>query len=277
MSRFRLGPVLLIAIALIALASSNASAFGVSGRVLDYDTGDPIPGAQVTIYLGATVVSQQITGANGDFSFDLASGNYTIEARAGGYETDKRPLVVKENVSMDIKLKGRPAPSEGGSLGMVSPIFFVTALLLIIVIVSVLMFSRIVGRKAIEHQRRSTLLDHIKSNPGTHFREMSRTFCMREGALTHHLSVLEREGFVQSKMYAGKRIYYPAESRSLPKDVRERIIDCVASSPGITQTELARTLGISRMLVHYHVRKLLKDEVLIEKDKGLHPRPGLGP
>ena len=275
-ARSRLGPVLALLAVAAFMALPQASAYTVSGHVLDYYSLNPISGAQVTVYLNGTVVSQVTTGTSGNFSFDLAPGNYSIQVTAFDYQDYKQPLVVKNDTSIEIRLMPKkPANAgAGGGMDITFPLFAI-GILFFIVIVVVLMFSRITGKRAIEHQRRSTLLDHIKSNPGTHFREMSRTFCMKEGSLTHHLSVLEREGFVKSKMFAGKKIYYLAGSTPMPKDFKEMIAELVTAKPGITQSDIARELEISRMLVHYHVDRLLKEEVIFTKENGLYPRPNL--
>jgi predicted transcriptional regulator len=260
----------------MVISTQNASAYSVSGRVLDYETNRPISGASVSAYSGGTLISEDVTDAQGNFIFSLPQGNYTVTVKANGYQLVTLQVTVTHDLFLNITLnRTYPNPGKENAMGMSSSVLVLAVLLLVIVFVVLLLFFRISGRKAIEHQRRSTLLEHIKQNPGTHFREMSRTFCMKEGALTHHLSVLEREGFVRSKMFAGKRIYYLTGSAPMPKDIKETIAELVAAVPGITQSDIARELEISRMLVHYHVDRLLKEEVIFTKENGLYPRPNL--
>lgn len=275
-TRSRISLILLMAIVLMVISAQNASAYSVSGRVLDHDINQPISGASVSAYSGGTLIADDVTDAQGSFSLSLPQGNYTITVKANEYQTKTLQLTLTHDLFLNISLnRTHPSGGAGNAMEMSSSVLFFAALLLVIVFVVLLLFFRISGRKAIEHQRRSTLLEHIKQNPGTHFREMSRTFCMKEGALTHHLSVLEREGFVRSKKFAGKKIYYLTGSAPMPKDVKEMIAELVVATPGITQSDIARELEISRMLVHYHVDRLLKEEVIFTKENGLYPRPNL--
>jgi predicted transcriptional regulator len=79
--------------------------------------------------------------------------------------------------------------------------------------------------------------------------------------------VLEREGFVKTARDGMFKRFYP-EKASIPRRksefsaIQEIVLENVSSSPGITQNELARKMGVSSQVVNYHVRNLVNAGVL---------------
>ena len=81
---------LLLFMPTILFASTNGK---IKGKITDKQTGVTLP--------NATVMAQQTTfgaaaDANGNYSFELPAGTYTLEARFLGYQSETREIEVKE-------------------------------------------------------------------------------------------------------------------------------------------------------------------------------------
>ena len=81
-----------LALALLLLPHSTLSAAVLKGRVLDAETGDPLPSANV--YL-ENADRGTTTGADGKFEIGgVATGSDTLVASFIGYEEFRRPVLV---------------------------------------------------------------------------------------------------------------------------------------------------------------------------------------
>jgi predicted transcriptional regulator len=95
--------------------------------------------------------------------------------------------------------------------------------------------------------------------------------------LTYHLDVLEREGFIKSQLRGTRRFYYPKESK-MPDNgtgfpaIKEDIIMRVEETPGITVSDLASLVGVSRQLTNYHLRALIQEGYVRMERKGMRFR-----
>ena len=80
--------------------------------------------------------------------------------------------------------------------------------------------------------------------------------------LRPHLRVLEQSGFIKS-MYDGiyKR-YYPSNVNisKLKKNIskQEEIFNIILENPGISMEQIGRMIGVSRQVVNYHVKNLIR-------------------
>lgn len=125
-----------------------------------------------------------------------------------------------------------------------------------------------VGAAALEHPARARILDHLRVLPGDHFRSIARTLGMSVGEARHHLSVLLRQGKVREERSLGRCRYYLTGGGSdrnetfgkfwTFRDLRLRILSAAQAAGGVTPSELARSLGISRQLAGYHLRRLVE-------------------
>lgn len=87
------------------VAYSQASAT-IKGKVIDAETGKPLPRASVqipTLRLGA------VTDANGNFTFQAPPGDHTLEVRFVGYENFVRKVSLKagETFNLEVKLSSQ--------------------------------------------------------------------------------------------------------------------------------------------------------------------------
>lgn len=88
------------AIALALLLPGALGAQSITGRVVDAESRQPVPGAEVRLLdSAAAVVARELSNAAGAFAFgDLRSGRYTIEVEQFGYEPRRtRTLEVDED------------------------------------------------------------------------------------------------------------------------------------------------------------------------------------
>lgn len=89
------------------------------------------------------------------------------------------------------------------------------------------------------------------------------------GVLRLHLGTLRREGFVRSRRTGRRRIYFAWSYRGgAGSSRRERLLDAIDRSQGVTPKGLAREFGVSRMLVSYHVRRLRENGEVVALRSG---------
>jgi predicted transcriptional regulator len=243
----------------------------IFGEVYDGKSSQPIEGAVVKVTEQGVFVNTTATGPTGYFSLGVANGTYRLEISKNGYELwVLTPLTIAGaskfigRIALEPKPGTGPPPADSGAGAFsVGALGLLVALVMVVVfgIAGALLFSRISKSQVMEHQRRKEIFAYLQANPGIHFRKMMQDLKVGSGVLSHHLHTLEREGIVVSKRYAGKRVFYPLGVRmEVPKDVKEKIVDEVKLTPGITQAEVASKLNISRMLAHYHVRALVEEK-----------------
>lgn len=107
--KLKLFLLLLLSVTVPALAQTAS----VAGRVIDADTGNPIPGASVTLGNGGINVT---TGVAGDFSVSKApAGAVVIFVNANGYTSGSKAVELYNNQSVDagtIKLYNEMAGGE---------------------------------------------------------------------------------------------------------------------------------------------------------------------
>lgn len=119
----------------------------------------------------------------------------------------------------------------------------------------------------LENRNRSRIYDAVMAYPGASFTELRQVLNIKNGTLSHHLMKLEKERLVASKKLGIFRRYYPANSE-VPKDLEERIKEMVIEHPGISQSNLARRLEITRQVANYHITHLKRRGDLIVKRDG---------
>ena len=122
---------------------------------------------------------------------------------------------------------------------------------------------------ALGHPRRRRLFEYICDHPGVHLRALSEELSMGLGVLRLHLGTLRREGFVRSRRTGRRRVYFAWSYRGgAGSSRRERLLDAIDRSQGVTPNGLAREFGVSRMLVSYHVRRLRENGEVVALRSG---------
>lgn len=137
-------------------------------------------------------------------------------------------------------------------------------------------YSKIKKEDVLKHNLRQRLLDHVKTNPGNHFKSIQKTLRIGSGILAYHLSVLERERYISSKRVGLYKRFFPkgfTPSEFTPyqtgiqlnlekDDIQDRILITVNTHPGITQKELGELVGLSTTGINYHVNIMASARVL---------------
>jgi predicted transcriptional regulator len=136
------------------------------------------------------------------------------------------------------------------------------------------MYARLEGEDALQNRTRCTIHGIVVENPGIHFSAIVREMGLCNGEAEYHLTVLERQGYVRVRRAANLRRFYPVgmnvpeDNRPTASELRERIVELVQRSPGISQKELVERLCAGRSLVGYHVSCLLRAGLLRERQQG---------
>ncbi len=107
--------VLLLIIALVTIATSCEPVTydifgGISGEVIDFDSGDPIPQATVTL---SPTGKNTYTGLDGTFEFiDLDEHQYTVTVQKTGYITNRKTVTIVAGSVIPIKLTMQKNPQN---------------------------------------------------------------------------------------------------------------------------------------------------------------------
>ena len=123
------------------------------------------------------------------------------------------------------------------------------------------LYVRMKGDKVMNHETRGMIRGYILVHPGDCYTDIKRNLGLANGELAYHLSVLEREGIIQSTTRGARRLFYPADV-PIPEnggglhEVQRRILKQVHDAPGMSVRDLAGLLGVSSQLAMYHVRQL---------------------
>ncbi len=123
-------------------------------------------------------------------------------------------------------------------------------------------YSKLSKKDILNHEIRGLIRGYIIANPGDHYSSIKRNLDLNNGTLAYHLRVLEQNGLIKS-MYDGiyKR-YYPANVNisKLKKNIskQEEIFNIILDNPGITMEQIGRNIGVSRQVVNYHVKNLIR-------------------
>jgi predicted transcriptional regulator len=120
------------------------------------------------------------------------------------------------------------------------------------------------------NETRANIYEVITDNPGITFGAITRVLSLAPGECQYHIRVLERGGHIKSKR-TGKytRYYLVGQRASEVSKVQEQIILTIKENEGFSQTEIALELKISKQVVNYNIRFLVKNGYVLEvKENG---------
>lgn len=133
------------------------------------------------------------------------------------------------------------------------------------------LFTRIAKHEALNHERRSTILDFIAENPGVGFATLRRELLLGSGALVYHLRVLLRSGHLRRVQHHLRTRFFVTGAvvdGVQDEHLQDRILREVGSTPGISQHALTAVLGRQRKTVAYHLNKMVRDRRLTVSQHG---------
>ncbi|MCU0798906.1 MAG: winged helix-turn-helix transcriptional regulator [Candidatus Thermoplasmatota archaeon] len=153
--------------------------------------------------------------------------------------------------------------ATAGLLGMLLLTILLTEVGFVTILSAVMSaYSKLSKKDILNHEIRGLIRGYIIANPGDHYSSIKRNLDLNNGTLAYHLRVLEQNGLIKS-MYDGiyKR-YYPANVNisKLKKNIskQEEIFNIILENPGITMEQIGRNIGVSRQVVNYHVKNLIR-------------------
>lgn len=129
------------------------------------------------------------------------------------------------------------------------------------------------AERLLELESRRRIYDYVKRVPGIHLRALQRDLNMPLGTLEYHLYQMEREGLLVTREDGRFKGYFPHDELDrrdrdylyyLRQEMPRRIAMEVANQPGIRFQELGARLPISPSTLSFHLKKLLRSEILRE-------------
>jgi predicted transcriptional regulator len=142
------------------------------------------------------------------------------------------------------------------------------------------LFAKIRKKHPLENKMRELIYEYIELYPGENYTAIKKTLGLANGTLVYHLKILKKENLIKSVSEGRYKRFYPIESDKLDRsriyedegtqmltELQKKIIEKIEEEPEISQVEVAKSLGVSRQLVNYHITKLVKAGVLKLKGK----------
>lgn len=132
-------------------------------------------------------------------------------------------------------------------------------------LVGVAGYTRLTRARLLDQEARNAIHAAVRGNPGVTTPNLAKVAAVGRTTATYHLRVLEREGYVASRIVGRSRHWFPVgEARALPPEALAllqhpttgKVAEVVKSAPGIDQTTLCTQLGLSPSLAHWHLDRL---------------------
>ncbi len=136
----------------------------------------------------------------------------------------------------------------------------------------IFLYSRLDKQRVLDNDVRRQICKYIEANPGDHYSSIKAKLKLKNGVLAHHLRKLEEQEMVRSCSDGIYKRFYPYKMRIPTKDIdsltwfQMGIYNTIKERPGISQAQIAKELGESKQVVHYHVR-LMEDAGVIKVEK----------
>jgi predicted transcriptional regulator len=129
------------------------------------------------------------------------------------------------------------------------------------------LYTRIKKDEVMDHETRGRIRGYIESDPGIHYNELKRKLKLKNGTLSYHLQVLEREGFIRSKNNGVYKHFFPGDKKLPTKIIRmtkiqKLILKQIMDNPGISQKKIAKLIGIGTSTVNYNIDKMAKKGII---------------
>jgi predicted transcriptional regulator/PKD repeat protein len=144
------------------------------------------------------------------------------------------------------------------------------------------LYTKLKKDEILDHFTRGKINGYIMANPGDHFNSIKKALRLSDGSFAHHIRILEKEGIIKSTRDGTHRRFYPAEmpipeNGSTLKKSQLLIIEKIKEAPGISQKDIATLLGVSSPTVNYHLKELLKREIIRGERAGMRMKYYVNP
>ena len=178
-----------------------------------------------------------------------------------------------KEVVMDIPPRapdGRLIWAAGGAIGTILGLLvfflFTEVGFVIVATAAATLYSKLSTKDVMNHEIRGLIRGYIIANPGDHYSSIKRNLDLNNGTLAYHLRVLEQNGFVKSLYDGVFKRYYPANVNisKVKKNVskQEEVFNIILEHPNVSMEEIGRMIGVSRQVVNYHVKNLIRSGLI---------------
>ncbi len=126
------------------------------------------------------------------------------------------------------------------------------------------LYSKLRKEEVLNQFLRGQIYGYIMAYPGENYSSIKRAMDVGNGTLTHHLYILEREGFVASRVDGRYKRFYPSgivrkgRPPARASMIQKAILKMIAQNPSMTQKEIALSLETSKQVINYHIKALEK-------------------
>ena len=134
------------------------------------------------------------------------------------------------------------------------------------------LYSRMKKNTVLDHYVRGQIHGYIVANPGDHYNSIKEALKLNNGTLAYHIRVLEREGIVKSRSDGIYKRFYPSDMKVPENDgtrlteIQKIILKRIKETPGISQKEMSRLVGVSPSTINYHI-DILKSAGLVRSER----------
>jgi len=133
------------------------------------------------------------------------------------------------------------------------------------------LFTRLNREAVLDNFTRGRIYEHIRMNPGQHYRAIKNNLELSNGSLTYHLKVLEKEDYIKSSNDGFCKRFYPMGfkvTKGQSRNIQELILEKIGERPFITQKELSQELGVDVSTVNYHINIMAGAGIIQSEKKG---------
>ena len=207
------------------------------------------------------------------FNIQLASntslGEQVVEISIYSARATDYGLEFKRSFQLTVIVLEKPA--DGSKITSdVDYLNFIYLLIVILIFLFILIFIRLERSKILANSQRNEIFELIKEKPGIHVREIMRSLSLKPGTFAYHINLLEKENYIKSIQKGIYRCFYPLGMKTGLKikltKLQQSIVFIIHEHPGISSTELSRSLDKNRMILHYNT-SVLQNQGIILKEK----------
>ncbi len=136
------------------------------------------------------------------------------------------------------------------------------------------LYTKLRKDEILDQFTRGRIYGYITANPGDHYNSIQKALDIPNGTFAYHLQVLEKEGYIRSVWEGTHKCFFPAGMKipsrgNTLRSGQRLIIERILEEPGISQKEIAESLGVSSATVNYHIKDLLDMGVVETERKGM--------
>jgi predicted transcriptional regulator len=217
---------------------------------------------------GASGINHRVVYHEGEWkTFDeigeipSLGGSFEFTSKETRFKLKKEPFPVPPD---------REATSEFPLLMLI--IIITTIIIVVLLIAGSFGYARHKRNELLNNLNRKHLFELITAKPGIHFSEIQRKLDLKQGVLSYHLNVLEKNEFIKSIQDGTYRRFYLYDDKIELEfhlhEMQEKILMVINQRPGITQSKISKALGRNRMVINYHLKILLETGILHVEREG---------